>query len=126
MPINRTLKTHILTPIAIYALISIEVAAIVATGNQSDQLWVWTATTALLTALLIGFTVKYAKPSGVKAGAKLGLAWTAIFMLLDVLIVAVPFTGFSYFADWRVYTPYLLGFLIPALIGIRRPESSPA
>lgn len=123
---NRIIKTHILTPIIIYALISVEVAAIVASGNQSDQLWVWTATTALLTALLIAFTAKYAKPIGIREGTKMGLAWTVIFMLLDVLIVAIPLTGFGYFADWRVWTPYLLGFLIPTLAGLRKPRSGTA
>jgi len=120
--LNRTIKTHILTPIVIYALISIEVAAIVVSGSESDQLWVWAATTALLIALLVVFAAKYSKPCGIREGAKMGLIWTAIFMLLDVLIVALPF-GFSYFTDWRVYTPYLLGIAIPVIAGALKPTA---
>lgn len=115
--LNRTLKSYILSPIIIYALISIEVAAIVVAGVESDTPWVWVATTTILTALLVVFSLKVAKPQNLKEGAKMGLAWTAIFMLLDVVIVAIPLTGFMYFADWRVWTPYLLGFLIPMLAG---------
>jgi phosphatidylserine synthase len=121
---NRTIKTHLFYPIIIYALISIEVAAIVVTGNESDQLWVWAATTTLLTALLIVFSAKYAKPCGVKAGAKLGLVWAVILILLDLLIVAVPFTGLVYFADWRMWTPYLLGIIIPLVAGALKPSAT--
>jgi hypothetical protein len=112
----RNLKKQLLYPIIIYIIISIEIAAIVASGLESDTTWVWIATTSLLTILLIIFA-KYAKPASPKEGAKLGLIWAATFLLLDILIVAIPFTGISYFQDIRTWIPYLLGLLIPLLAG---------
>ncbi len=113
---NPKIKTHLLFPIIIYTVISIEIAAIVAAGVKSDQPAVWAVSTLFLTALLAAFAW-LAKPKSLFEGAKMGLAWTAVFMLLDMVIVGGFLVGFSYFSDVKVWTPYLLGILIPALAG---------
>jgi hypothetical protein len=70
-----------------------------------------------VTALLFGFAF-IAKPANFRKGLIMGTVWAGIFVLLDVCIVALPFTGFGYFADVRTWIPYFVGILAPALIGL--------
>ena len=113
---NRKILTHLLYPIVIYTIISIEIAALVIAGVESDQRSIWAATSLFLLVLMAVFA-KRAKPQNTTQGAKMGLIWAALFITLDVFIVAVPFTGVSYFLDWRSWIPYLMAIIVPAIIG---------
>ncbi len=42
----------------------------------------------------------------------MGLVWARVFFILDVLIVALPFTGLVYFMDFRIWIPCFLSILI--------------
>jgi hypothetical protein len=92
-------------------------------GVDSNVWWVWALTTAFVTALLFGFAF-FAKPASFKKGLTMGAVWAAVFVLLDVCIVALPFTGFGYFADVRTWIPYFTGIIAPALMGKMLKEKS--
>ncbi len=113
----RDLKKLLLYPILIYVLISLEVAAIVLLGFDSNVWWVWVATTVFVTALDFLFAF-IAKPSSLKKGLTMGAVWAGFFILLDVCVVALPFTGFSYFSDVRTWIPYFIGLVAPTIIGL--------
>lgn len=113
----KDLKKLILYPIAIYLIISVEIAAIVVLGVDSNEAWVWSITTVFVAALLFSFAF-YAKPANFKKGLIMGAVWAGIFILLDVVIVAVPFTGFGYFMDVRTWIPYIIGILAPTIMGL--------
>jgi hypothetical protein len=112
----KQLKEFILYPIIIYAVISVEITAIVVLGHNSDAPWVWMLTTPLAT-LLIGFFAYVAKPVNLKAGLKMGCVWATVFFVLDFLIVAVPFTGIAYFLDIRSWIAYLISIIILSIAG---------
>ena len=113
---NRKILTHLLYPIVIYTIISIEIAALVIAGVESDQLSIW-ASTSLFLLILIAVFAKRSKPQNITQGAKMGFVWATLFITLDVFIVAVPFTGVSYFLDWRSWIPYVMAIIVPAIIG---------
>lgn len=113
----KDLKRLLLYPIIIYTIISLEVAAIVLLGFNSNIWWVWVVTTVFVTALLFAFAF-IAKPFSFRKGLTIGAVWAGIFILLDVFIVAVPFTGFSYFSDIRTWIPYFVSIIAPTIIGL--------
>jgi len=113
----KDLKKLLLYPILIYAIISLEVAAIVLLGFNSNVWWVWAVTTIFVTALIFAFAF-IAKPLSFRKGLTIGTVWAGVFILLDVCIVAVPFTGLSYFADVRTWIPYFIGIIAPTIIGL--------
>ena len=113
----RDLKKLLLYPVLIYVIISLEVAAIVLLGFDSDVWWVWVVTTVFVTLLVFAFAF-IAKPLSFRKGLTTGAVWAGFFILLDVCIVAVPFTGFSYFSDVRTWIPYFMGIIAPTIIGL--------
>ena len=113
----RDLKKLLLYPVLIYIIISLEVAAIVLLGFDSDVWWVWVVTTVFVTVLVFAFAF-IAKPLSFRKGLTTGAVWAGFFILLDVCIVAVPFTGFSYFSDVRTWIPYFIGIIAPTIIGL--------
>jgi len=113
----KDLKKLLLYPILIYAIISLEVAAIVLLGFDSNVWWVWVVTTVFVIALVFAFAF-IAKPPSLRKGLTIGAVWGGVFILLDVCIVAVPFTGFSYFSDVRTWIPYFIGIIAPTIIGL--------
>jgi len=113
----KDLKKLLLYPVLIYIIISLEVAAIVLLGFDSDVWWVWVVTTVFVTVLVFAFAF-IAKPLSFRKGLTTGAVWAGFFILLDVCIVAVPFTGFSYFSDVRTWIPYFIGIIAPTIIGL--------
>ena len=113
----RDLKKLLLYPILIYVIISLEVAAIVLLGFDSNVWWVWVVTTVFVTVLVFTFAF-IAKPLSFRKGLTTGAVWAGFFILLDVCIVAVPFTGVSYFSDVRTWIPYFIGIIAPTIIGL--------
>jgi hypothetical protein len=113
----KDLKKLIFYPILIYGLISLEVAAIVLLGFDSNVWWVWVVTTAFVAALVFAFAF-IAKPLSFRRGLTIGAVWAGLFILLDVCFVAVPFTGFSYFSDVRTWIPYFIAIIAPTSIGL--------
>ena len=113
----KDLKKLLLYPILIYGIISLEVAAIILLGFDSNVWWVWVVTTVFVTALVFTFAF-VAKPLSYRKGLTIGAVWAGFFILLDVCFVAVPFTGFSYFSDVRTWIPYFVGLIAPTIIGL--------
>lgn len=113
---NRKILTHLLYPIIIYTIISIEIAVLVIAGIDPDQLSIWAATSLFLLILMAVFA-KLAKPQNTAQGVKMGLVWTPIFFLLDVFVVVVLLKDAGYFLDWRSWMPYLMAVFVPALVG---------
>jgi hypothetical protein len=121
---TRDLKKLLLYPVLIYVIISLEVATIVLLGFDSDASWVWVVTTVFVTVLVFTFAF-IAKPLSFRKGFIMGAVWAGFFILLDVFIVAVPFTGFSYFSDIRTWIPYFVGFIAPIIIGLTLEKRNP-
>lgn len=113
---NPKILTHLLYPIVIYTIISIEIAALIIAGIDSDQLSVWVVTSLILLVLMTVFA-KHAKPQNTTQGVKMGFAWAAVFITLDVFVVAVLFADVGYFLNWRSYIPYPMAIIVPAIIG---------
>jgi len=113
----KDLKKLLLYPILIYVIISLEVATIVLLGFDSNIWWVWVVTTVFVSALVLAFAF-IAKPLSFRKGLTIGAVWAGFFILFDVCFVAVPFTGFSYFSDFRTWIPYFISIIAPTIIGL--------
>ena len=113
----KDLKKLLLYPILIYIIVSLEVAAIVLLGFDSNVWSVWVVTTVFVAILVFAFAF-IAKPRSFKKGLSMGAVWAGFFILLDVCFVAVPFTGFGYFSDVRTWIPYFIAIIAPFIIGL--------
>lgn len=109
-----TWKNVLIPPVAIYAVIFLFISGLIGAEIDQTALWVWIVS---LVISIVGLWIAtgYAKPSSMQQGLMFGLAWLALFVVLD-LVLTVPFTGMEYFSDWKTYVPYALTVLIPTFL----------
>ena len=107
-------KKLLLPSPAIYAVIFLFISALVGAKVSTEAIWVWIVS-IIISIVGLYLAVNYAKPKNVKEGLIYGLVWLAIFFILD-LILTMPFTGKSYFQDWKSYVPYALTLLMPIVL----------
>ena len=107
-------KKFLIPPVAIYAIIFLFISALIGAKIDQHATWVWIVT---LVISIVGLYIatNYVKPKDWQKGAKYGVVWLAIFIVLD-LVLTVPFTGMEYFSDWKSYIPYALTLAIPTVL----------
>jgi hypothetical protein len=110
---NR-LKVYFLYPFLIFLLVFIWIAVLFAIGIETDQTWVWICG-LLIVIIGVSNLAKRAKPTAIIEGAKIGFVWSLLFIVFDVLTV-VPLVGWSYYADWRAFLPYVVPMILTPLI----------
>jgi hypothetical protein len=90
----KDLKKLLLYPILIYGIISLEVAAIVLLGFDSNVWLVWVVTTVFVTALVFTFAF-VAKPLSYRKGLTIGAVWEAFLFCLTFALLQYPSQGLA-------------------------------
>lgn len=108
------MKVYFLYPFLIFLLVFIWIAVLFALSIETDQTWVWICG-LIIVIIGISISAKRSKPTTINEGAKIGVVWSLMFILFDALTV-VPLQGWSYYADWRVFLPYIVPIIVTPLI----------
>ena len=108
------LKVYFLYPFLIFLLVFIWIAVLFALDIETDQTWIWICG---LLIVIIGVSVlaKRSKLTTITEGAKIGVIWSLMFIFFDVITV-VPLAGWSYYADWHAFLPYIVPIILTPLI----------
>lgn len=112
-------KKLVIPPVAIYAAVFLFISALIGFKIDQTATWVWVVT-LVISILGLYIATRSTKPGSWQQGLKYGSVWLVILIILD-LVLTVPFTGLSYFSDWRSYLPYLLAIALPTLLP-RKPQ----
>jgi hypothetical protein len=108
------LKVYVFYPFLIFLLVFIWIAVLFALGFETNQTWVWICG-LLIVIIGVSILAKRSKPTTINERAKIGVVWSLMFILFDALTV-VPLEGWSYYADWRVFLPYIVPIILTPLI----------
>ena len=108
------LKVYVLYPFLVFSLVFIWIVVLISLGIETNQTWVWICG-LLIVILGVSILAKCSKPTTINQGAKIGVVWSLLFILFDALTV-VPLEGWSYYADLRVFLPYLVPMVLLPLI----------
>lgn len=108
-----TWKKFVLYPVGIYAVIFLFISALIGAKVDQHTTWVWLVT-LVISIIGLYLATDYAKPKNWKEGITYGLVWLLILFILDI-VLTVPFTGWEYYNDWKVYIPYILTLLFPVV-----------
>ena len=108
------LKVYVFYPFLIFLLVFIWIAVLFALGIDTNQTWVWICG-LLIVIIGVSILAKRSKPTTINEGAKIGVVWSLMFILFDALTL-VPLEGWSYYADWRVFLPYIVPIILTPLI----------
>jgi hypothetical protein len=108
------LKVYVFYPFLIFLLVFIWIAVLFALGIETNQTWVWICG-LLIVIIGVSILAKRSKPTTINERAKIGVVWSLMFILFDALTV-VPLEGWSYYADWRVFLPYIVPIILTPLI----------
>jgi hypothetical protein len=107
-------KVYFLYPFLIFLLVFIFIALLFILGIETDQTWVWVCG-LLIVVIGVFILAKRSKPATMKEGVKIGVVWSLLFIIFDAVTI-IPFEGWSYYADWRVFLPYFVPIILTPLI----------
>ena len=105
-------------PVLLYVIISVEITALTLLGIDTNALSVWLASSIIVLLILL-LLARRAKIRSLKDGLILGVAWAAICLILDAVVIIVLFNQPSYFEQPQSWLSYILAFIIPAIYGYR-------
>ena len=107
-------KVYFLYPFLIFLLVFVFVALLFILGIETDQTWVWICG-LLIVVIGVFILAKRSKPATIEEGVKIGVVWSLLFIIFDAVTI-VPFEGWSYYADWRAFLPYIVPIILTPLI----------
>lgn len=105
-------------PVILYVIISVEITALTLLGIDTNTPSVWLASSIIVMLILL-LLARRAKIKSLKDGLSLGVAWAAISLFLDVVVIIILFNQPSYLEQPQSWFGYILAFIIPALYGAR-------
>lgn len=110
----QKLRVYFLYPLLVFLFVFMWIAVLFALGIETDQTWVWISG-LLIVIIGVSILVRRFKPTTINEGVKIGVVWSLMFIVFDMLTV-VPLQGWSYYTDWRVFLPYLVPIILTPLI----------
>lgn len=107
-------KIYFLYPFFIFLLVFIFIGLLFILGIETDQNWVWICG-LLIVVIGVFILAKRSEPATMREGVKIGVVWSLLFIIFDAVTI-VPFEGWSYYADWRAFLPYIVPIILTPLI----------